>query len=263
LSARLDGEALKVDEEQLDAHLEACGACRLWQGAAQEATRRMRLSASPRIPDRTAELLAAVTADTAGSGEPRRTRLIRFALLGVALAQIGAVVFVAALAGRGQAHTAREVAAFSLALAVGFGIAAVRPQRAPAMAPLVGVAALALVTAAGLDLAGGHIHLLEEVPHVLVAVGWFLLHRLSRLQGPSGQVPSPDSRRWVWPRRRRLVSGEAGTWRTHPTVTPLVPMAAADTAPMARRTFPPTGAVSSRRPTAQRNCNATPRDRVS
>jgi predicted anti-sigma-YlaC factor YlaD len=203
LSARLDGERVE-DEPALEAHVASCEGCRRWLGAAEEATRRVRLAALPPMPDRTAELLAAVTADAQASRPRRGAPLVRVALALVGLAEIVTMLLVGVLSPAGNGHTVREVAAFTLAIGVGFLVAAARPQRAPAMAPLVGVAALALLAAAALDLANGHIHPVEEVPHVLVAVGWLLLHRLSRVQGPFSPLGSPSWRRpgrpWHWRR---------------------------------------------------------------
>jgi predicted anti-sigma-YlaC factor YlaD len=203
LSARLDGEPV-ADEPALEAHLTACEGCRRWLGAAEEMTRRVRLAAVPGMPDRTAELLAAVTADAQASKPRRGVRLVRVALLLVGIAEIATMLLPGALSPAGNGHTAREVAAFTLAIGMGFVVAATRPQRAPAMAPLVGVAALALLAAAAVDLAGGHIHPLEEIPHVLVAVGWLLLHRLARVQGPVSPTGPPRwrlrRRRWHWQR---------------------------------------------------------------
>jgi predicted anti-sigma-YlaC factor YlaD len=213
LSARLDGEPPGVDEAALEAHVSACDACEFWLTAAREATRRVRLSAAPAMPDRTGELLAAVAADAHASRPSRGTAALRLVLALVGVAQVGTTVLHTVSEYGDREHTAREVAAFSLAIAVGFLIAALQPHRARAMAPVVGVAAGALLSAAVLDLAGGHIHVLEEVPHVLVGVGWLLLHGMARTQRPSGPTGSPP---WHMPghsQRIRRVTGESRATR--------------------------------------------------
>ena len=63
LSARLDDEPTGVADEGLDAHLAGCAACAGWLAAAHRLSRLTRLGRAPRLPDRTAEIVAAVRSD--------------------------------------------------------------------------------------------------------------------------------------------------------------------------------------------------------
>lgn len=214
-SARLDGEPVEVDEQALQAHLEECAACCAWLHAAHEVTRRARLSPARAVADRTDELVAAVASERSDREAVPSALWARLALAVLAVAQLVAVVLVQILGHpEGHQHSAREVGAFSLALAVGFLIAAVQPTRARGMSPLVGVAALALLATAVPDLAAGHTPLVEELPHALAGAGWLLLHHLSGRQfrqtpfGPAGAGHATG------PRRRHLVRGQRAGWRT-------------------------------------------------
>lgn len=221
-SARLDGEPLEVDEQALQAHLQECAACCAWLEAAHEVTRRARLSPARAVPDRTDELVAAVASDHSHRQPVRHALWTRLALAVLAVAQLVAVILVQVLGHPdGHQHSAREVGAFSLALAVGFLIAAVQPTRARGMSPLVGVAALALLATAVPDLAAGHTHLIEEVPHALAGAGWLLLHHLSGRQfrqTPLG--PAGAGHRTGPP--RHLVRGPRAGWRSSSPPAPIL-----------------------------------------
>jgi predicted anti-sigma-YlaC factor YlaD len=77
-------------------------------------------------------------------------------------------------------NASRELAAFNLALAVGFAATALRPARARGMLPLVGVATAALVLLAVVCTAFGQTTLRAELPHGIAIAGSLLLYRLAR-----------------------------------------------------------------------------------
>ncbi len=104
ISASLDGEAeiAEIEEghsrEELDAHLDACAACKRWREGAHEVTRRLRIAPARAVPGAPARVLAA--AHTAADGQPhaqaaahgrptRRPRgLTRPRLVALAVAQV-------------------------------------------------------------------------------------------------------------------------------------------------------------------------------
>lgn len=192
-SAQLDGADPAVSPSDLRGHLETCVACQEWRSAASAATRRARLAARPDAPDRAEDIAAAVLA--AGPPPPPRRWRARTGLAVVAAAQL-AVTIPALVLGHDHStpmHVAHELGSFDLALAVGFLVAAFRPARAAGMAPLVGVAALALVATAGIDLAAGRTEVSDEAPHLLAVSGCVLLWLIAR--GESGRRPAPARHR--------------------------------------------------------------------
>jgi len=89
------------------------------------------------------------------------------------------------------AHIAHEMGSFDAALAVGFGVAAWRPERALGMRALVGAASALLVLTAVIDLAGGRTSPWEEAPHLLAVGGWLLIRYLARVTPPPAARARP------------------------------------------------------------------------
>jgi putative membrane protein len=90
ISASLDGEA-EVEghpREALEAHLDACAACRRWREGAHEATRRLRLAPARAVPGPPARVLAAAQAAADGRGVHRPRKLSRPGLVALAAAQL-------------------------------------------------------------------------------------------------------------------------------------------------------------------------------
>ena len=179
----MDGERTAVEERLLEAHLVACPGCRDWVEAAHEVTRRARLGLLD-APDLASDIAAAWTRRTDSSGWQvlRRAGWVRVALLMLALGQ-AAITFPSLWLGHDTdvaTHPAHELGSLGIAFAVAFASAALRPARSRALAPIVGVAGVALCTTAAVDLASGRTNVTDELPHVLVVAGWLLLWRLSR-----------------------------------------------------------------------------------
>lgn len=107
--------------------------------------------------------------------------LTRVGLVAVAAAQ--ALLTVPLLfAGRDHSaptHVAHEMGAFAMALAIGFVVAAWRPDRAHGMRTLVGAASALLIVTSVLDLLHGRTDLGDEAPHLLAVAGWLLLVHLA------------------------------------------------------------------------------------
>jgi predicted anti-sigma-YlaC factor YlaD len=221
LSARLDGEDPRIAPAALDGHLAGCAGCRSWLERAEQVTRAVRVQ-PVRVPDLTADVLAAVAADQAthdrpgaeadtpgrrdvprgGAGAPpdlraARRQILRVAVGAAAVAQL-ALALPVLLGGLGVAddpHTGREMASFDIALAVGFALAAFRPQRARAFVPVAFVLAVCLAATSLVDVANASTALVHEVGHLAAVVQAALLWALGRATPPARAPGRPAAER--------------------------------------------------------------------
>ncbi|GAB3171749.1 putative anti-sigma-YlaC factor YlaD [Micromonospora palomenae] len=198
LSARLDGEDPQAPAAALEAHTASCADCRSWLARAEQVTRLTRVR-SVQVPDLTARVLAAVAADpvlaarSPAAVRAARRQVLRVAVAVAAVAQL-AIALPMLLAGLGVAadpHTSREMASFDVALAVGFALAAWRPERARAFLPVALVLALCLAGTSVVDIANSTTALVHEVGHLAAVVQAGLLWALGRV---SGETDRPWSR---------------------------------------------------------------------
>jgi predicted anti-sigma-YlaC factor YlaD len=190
ISASLDGELGAEEARFLEGHLRVCAECRRWREDAYELTRRVRLSVVTDAPAPDPGLGAAATAARYERPQPRAVLLARVGLVLLALGQI-AITIPALVFGTDHdapIHVAHEMGSFDLAIAVGFLVAAWRPQRAKGMHVLVGVAAVLLFVTALIDLAAGRTTPLDEAPHLLTVAGWLLLELLARREPEERQL---------------------------------------------------------------------------
>lgn len=191
LSARLDGEDPRLPVPALDAHTASCPGCRVWLAQAERITRAVRVQ-PVEVPDLTAAVLAAVAADPSASAAARgrqaaaaqgRRQILRVAVAVAAVAQL-AVGLPILLAGLGVAvdpHASREMASFDVALAVGFALAAFRPERAQAFVPVAFVLAVCLAATSAIDVANSTTALVHEVGHLAAVAQAGLLWALGRV----------------------------------------------------------------------------------
>lgn len=199
LSAILDGEDPGVDRTDLDAHLRGCAQCAAWQVSAQNATEatRARWRAEADVPDRTAQVLAAVAAGVAPARPAggAHTGVLRWALAISAAAQL--LLALPAMvadpsAGDAALHTGREMASFDVAVAIGFLFVAWRPAWAQALVPVAVALAGCLLLTSAIDVSGGAAQLGHELNHLLAGVQAVLLWILSRTdRTPAGPEPFP------------------------------------------------------------------------
>ncbi|MDG4820561.1 zf-HC2 domain-containing protein [Asanoa sp. WMMD1127] len=169
LSARLDGEAVPVSTAEIDAHTATCTGCQAWSASAERLDRLVKADPAP-VPDLTAGVLAAVAADRGRSSASAERRQVLRIMVGV-LAAAQLVSAVPALFGNGLgAHATREMACFDVALAVGFALAALRPERARALVPVALVLALCLAVTSAVDVAGGRAAALHEIGHLAAVI---------------------------------------------------------------------------------------------
>jgi predicted anti-sigma-YlaC factor YlaD len=173
LSARLDGDDFRSPLD-IDGHIAACAECRAWLAAAQS------LRVPPiEAPDLTARILAAVAADREAATDAARR--IRGRILQVALVISAAVQLALAIPELfTAAHVGREAASFDIALAVGFALAAWRPERARAFVPVAFVLAGCLTLTSIFDIARGIAFPTHEISHAAALAQAGLLLALSR-----------------------------------------------------------------------------------
>ncbi|MEV0649820.1 hypothetical protein AB0I28_31650 [Phytomonospora sp. NPDC050363] len=196
LSAILDGEppiaSGEAHQEALtavQAHLRSCAGCATWH---QEAVRLrdLTLETAADAPDLTARVLSAVRDDNASrdvyaeSLQAGRRRILRVAVAVAAVVQLAlavpALLTAAGLTDFVAVHTSREMASFDIAVAVGFLLAAVRPERAKAFVPVAVVLAACLLFSSSLDVAQGMTVMADETGHMVACVQAGLLWLLGR-----------------------------------------------------------------------------------
>jgi predicted anti-sigma-YlaC factor YlaD len=188
ISARLDGEALGVDERLLEAHLERCPACRRFAAASP-------LTILPRpAPTVPSDLPRRVSRLAAAADRAATWSVVRVLLAVVAIEII--VVSVPALLGdeaETSTHAARHVGAFAVAYGVGLLVVVVRPARARTMLPVAAVLAGALAIGSVVDLIERRIPLIDEASHlpelVSVVLVWLIATSSSRPDDRAGATP--------------------------------------------------------------------------
>src|SRR5690606_14284206 len=194
LSARLDGEETGMAAARLEAHLAGCAGCAAWLAQAERLDR-MVAHAQPVPPDLTAGILAAVAADprTRSRQAAEAVRRTRRMILRVALAVAAAVQVVAVLPVLAGAdlHLSREIASFELAMAVGFWLAAWRPERARGFVPVAVVLAAALALTSVVDVLSARTAPAYEAGHLVAVVQAGLLWALARYERRGPRIAGP------------------------------------------------------------------------
>ena len=175
ISARIDGEDSGVPDIALAAHLSGCAACRAWQQRAHAVTRRARLGSAFLDHDLTTRVLANVPPAPPGSQVRSISR--RTALAAIAIAQLAITVPLLILGHDHDAgaHAAHELGSFDLALAIAFGIGAIRPALSAGLAWPCCIASGGLVGTALIDMAGGQAFGADEAQHLIALAGALLL----------------------------------------------------------------------------------------
>lgn len=216
LSALLDeeplDESLGIDERDTRTHLAHCAGCQGWYAAAVRVTRAARVRPAEPVPDLTERILAAVHADPAIKAaarrgvpdKPRKTapapvlashrRILRIAIAATAVAQLILAVMLLldslGVGGVTAAHVSRERAAFDVAVAVGFLLAARYPERARAFVPVAVVLALGLAVTSGIDVANATTTVANETSHLVTALQAALLWALGRNETSDRGTPT-------------------------------------------------------------------------
>jgi predicted anti-sigma-YlaC factor YlaD len=189
-SASLDGELDPVDQRQLDEHVASCAACRRFAADAADLHRVVRIAPAEPVPDLTAAILAATAPDSAPE-PPTRTRALRLVLVTIAMLQI-----LLSLPDLFGAEHNQHLAAFDLALAVGFFWVAARPQRTLSGFLPIGTALVLLCVGLSVtDAAQGTGTSARVVTHTIAVLGmivaWTLEAQLHHVpQGPAANDTS-------------------------------------------------------------------------
>lgn len=186
----------------VESHLAGCPGCQAWSDGAQRVIRVVRTieQQAPGLIDAT---MRAVDADPQVAEQRARLRAAaeahaRRQVLRVAVAAAAVVQLVLALpslfgtdtgtAGAGL-HATREMASFDVAVAVGFVLAAWRPQRAMAYVPLAFVLAGCLAGTSLVDILRGVTGVGHEVGHLVAMVQAGLLWALGRAERTHPPAP--------------------------------------------------------------------------
>lgn len=189
LSARMDGEEPQVPVAHVDAHLRDCADCRAWRAQAEAITRAVRVQPAD-VPDLTEKVLAAVAAEVgdaarrqqAAAAQRSRRQILRIAVAGAAIAQLllAVPILVTELSVL-DPHTSREMASFDAALAVGFLLAAYRPERAQAFVPVGFVLSVCLALTSVVDIVNSDATVMQELGHLVTVAQAVLLWALGRV----------------------------------------------------------------------------------
>ena len=189
ISARIDGEDGGLPDDAVEAHLAGCAGCRAWRQRAYAVTRRVRLGGVFLDRDLTPAVMAAIPPAPA-SGPV--TMASRAALIVLAVAQLAVTVPLLILGHDHEAgaHAAHELGSFDLALAIAFGVGAIRPALSAGLAWPCGIAAMGLAGTAIADLIGGQAIGADEAQHLIALAGAALLFWQARAAEPGSAEPA-------------------------------------------------------------------------
>ncbi len=179
LSAGLDGELDAFEADRLAAHLSGCDACRDHQVTLREVVRRSRVASARAVPDLSADLVRAMAQRMDGT---RRSATRRVTQLRAGLSVAAAVQFLLAMPGLAgpSLHSGRDLAAFQVALACTYAIAASRPHIAGGLVPFLVVVAVAGMVVLVLEAFAGGAHPVTESGHLVPLAAAALALRLAR-----------------------------------------------------------------------------------
>jgi predicted anti-sigma-YlaC factor YlaD len=186
ISVSLDGEATPLAPAEIELHLAGCDVCRQWREAVHEVTRQYRLQVAQVQAPAPAGLRSAVMATL----PPPRSWVMALARVALGVVGVAQVVVTGRLLMSGDSDSFRDLGALGVALGVGFLVAAVRPDRAIGMQPIVATAAVLLAGSAVFDLARHRTTVSDLAPHLLVLAGWLLILFLARRIPDLGTSPS-------------------------------------------------------------------------
>ncbi len=193
LSAESDGELSTDERADLGRHLDGCADCRNYSARLDTLERRWRVRPAEPVPDLVAVVTARSRPARLGRGGWIRPALAWVAL--VILAQNIQALVLGDSAGA-EAHTARHLGAFGVALAIGFAFAAWKPHRAFGLLPFTAALVATMTVSAVLALVDGGRSALSEATHVSELVGLVLLWMIAGSPGLR-HLPRPHL-----PRRR-------------------------------------------------------------
>jgi predicted anti-sigma-YlaC factor YlaD len=170
LSALRDGET--GEDPQLRAHVQSCTACQRWDRIVDALTRRVRVhrAGSPDVAAAAVQAFQTQQRSRPLSGYARW--LLGFAgVMGLVLAAFGLVTAPSAAIQPGL-HLGHDVYSFESALALGFLLTALHPDRyGRGLLPVTATAALLTVLPSVALVAADHRGLVQEMSHLPMLVG--------------------------------------------------------------------------------------------
>lgn len=192
ISADADRESDPAERAGLDAHLDACEDCLGFADGVHALRRTTSMAPAEDVPDLTHVILRRAGAPDVGRGEWLRVAL---GAIAATLLVLNARLVVLGDEADASAHVGRHLGAFGVALAVGLGYAALRPERAIGLVPMVAALGVTLLITAVIDTATGSSSAPAEALHVVELTGIAILW-------------------WISGGRHRLV-GRVDRWRAH------------------------------------------------
>jgi predicted anti-sigma-YlaC factor YlaD len=189
LSAHLDGEDEPGEVAAAEAHVARCAACSAFADGVGVVHRMVRVQPADRVPDLTSAILTTVHASPRPEDRSAVARfdVARFDVRRMVLVLVGVVLFaiaVPAVVHQGgsmvEHHLTRELAAFEVALAIGFVVVAWQPQRAPGLLPMAAALAAVLGTIGLMDVQQGMGTMSAKVQHLVELAGISLVWLLAR-----------------------------------------------------------------------------------
>ncbi|MGZ4677175.1 MAG: zf-HC2 domain-containing protein [Acidimicrobiia bacterium] len=186
ISAALDGEAAPLPPDVVAHHLDRCDGCRRFAEELGDLHRILRVQPAPEEPDRTSAIVAALpTRRSAADEHLLGLRLVTLLIALVQVATAAPLLFMSDAMG----HMERHIGISSVAMAVGLAFVALRPWRARAMLPVLGVLAVGLVWSCFGDIWAG-----RPVPgnlwaHGADVAGFAAVWLLSRATGATDAIP--------------------------------------------------------------------------
>lgn len=198
LSAMLDGES--VDAAGVAEHVRGCPACAQWRHQAEAVSTGLR-ARYEETPDLVEPVLAAVAEENRlgvaqqSAVRAGRRRLLRWAVGIAAVVQLAlaipALLTAAGVSTVDAVHTSREMASFDIAVAVGFLLAAIRPERARAFVPVAVVLSICLGMTSLMDISTGLTGLADEAGHMVALLQAGLLWALGKVSDTSSPATRP------------------------------------------------------------------------
>jgi predicted anti-sigma-YlaC factor YlaD len=224
ISADLDGEAGRDEQEELGRHLASCPDCRRYEADARAAHRSWRVQAAPEVPDLTERILAGFDNGHPGPSAPRgrRAGVLRVALAALALTQfvLAGPELVEHADFNDELHALHHLNAWAIAFAVGLAVVAWQPWRVRGLLPLATALGGLMAFTVGLDVINRHAIAMPAAEHFIEGVGLVLLWVLARTDGLPGPAGTGHTRRWS-PRVRRHGAPAPGRARRHPPTVAL------------------------------------------
>lgn len=183
MSVVADDEATRAERDSLDVHVDGCVDCTALAARVSIVDRQIRLRPAEAVPDLVMAVTSRVHPAVLGRGGWMRPALAWVAVLMFAQ---NIVPLVFGETEGAEAHLARHLGAFGVALAIGFAYVTWRPHRAYGMLPFVAALMVSMVASTGFDVLDGGRSALAEATHLTEVAGLALLWMISGSPGWNG-----------------------------------------------------------------------------